>query len=317
MGVVSCAGTFLAACFCTVAVSCANAADASLWLMPGVASLESHEFVFLPSENHKLSELIWRSEPMFTLNGGLELRLRPKTKLRLSGAVGFNGDSKMTDYDWLDADTPRQWTNRSIHDFTKLPEYVSLDGRISRDVAQRGGWLLSGLAGVRYDDVTWSAYGGKFVYSTFDDDGNLLGFRDDIFSLPNSERGITYRQQWLAPYVGVASTWTKDRSTITVTGIASPLTFSWDKDIHWQRDLMFTEKFSPGWMVSADIEYGYRLNPHASFVMSGGIETFAKVVGKTRITDLTKFNPPVSGPKKGAGASSLNVHGTVGMRFEF
>jgi omptin len=307
----------LAAVLLVPSAGAASAGETRIWLTPGVSVVEAHELVYIPSEHHKLSELIWRSEPMFTLNGGVEFQIRPRSKIRLSGTAGFNGDSKMTDYDWQDISTPHSWTDRSIHDVTKLPEYFVLDGRFSQDIARRNNWILSGLAGVKFTHASWSAYGGKFIYSTFDDDGNLLGFRDDIFELPASERGISYRQQWLAPYLGLTAQWQKDRSTFLLSATASPLAFSWDRDIHWQRGLVFTEEFSPNWMVSADLQYDYQLSEHAGFVFAVGIESYARALGRTKIVDRTSITPVTFGPKNGAGASMVNVHGSAGLRFNF
>jgi outer membrane protease len=307
----------VAACIAMLCATTATAGETTMWFMPGVASVVAREFVYIPSEHHKLSELIWRSEPMFTLNGGVVLQLRPRSKFRLSATAGFNGDSQMTDFDWQDLSTPHSWTDRSIHDVTKLPAHFEIDGRLSQDFGSGKNWILSGLAGIKYTQANWSAYGGKFTYSTFDDDGNLLGFRDDIFEIPARERGVSYRQQWLVPYIGLSAKWRKERSILSLSATASPLAYSWDRDIHWQRDLVFTEKFAPSWMLSADMQYDYMITTHAGLMLAAGMESYAKTRGRTKIVDKSSISPLSFGPKNGAGASMMNVHGSVGLRFDF
>jgi outer membrane protease len=269
----------------------------------GITAIEANELVY--SGKHKLSQLIWESTAVSTFTGQVKVDLDPFF-VRATGTLGLDGDGHMRDYDWLSTDLP--WTHRSIHPDTRLNHYFAGTIEAGREILSRDGTTVSLGGGVKYTDVKWTAWGGSYVYSS-------SGFRDLKGDFADNEKGISYRQQWPVPFLGIdlshsTGPWTfagSFQGGVAVNGKGT--------DDHWMRDLRFIDhvETTPAVMITGSAEYEVRSN--TAFFVSGAFDQIIRGRADTDMIDK------ITGDKRrfaeGAGADYMSVTVSLGLRGKF
>ncbi|WP_404934413.1 omptin family outer membrane protease [Nitratireductor sp. L15S-10] len=276
----------------------------------GYTFLQAEEIVYDTAGN-RISALYWESEaPVIT--GTLEARFAGPWTLKASATVGFSGDSRMEDYDWLDAApsyTFNDWSDRSIHPQTELDHYFTGDIAFGRDFEIRDTVILNLHGGFKYTDVKWTSYGGSYVYSE-------AGFRDDIGSFPDNVRGISYQQQFPGVFLGAEATTRHNGWTLALQARGGLNFEVRDEDHHWQRDLRFREDFGMLPFVSLSGRMEYSLTENTNLFLAGTFEQHFSKIGDGRIYEIAS-GAPVEAFQDGAGLEFRSVTLSGGFRVEF
>ncbi|MCB1444245.1 MAG: omptin family outer membrane protease [Rhizobiaceae bacterium] len=269
----------------------------------GITAIEANELVY--GGKRKLSQLIWQSHAVSTFTGEMTVDL-DRFFLRATGTIGTGGDGHMRDYDWLVAGRP--WSDRSTHPDTRLNHYFSGSIELDREVLSHDGTTISLGGGVKYTDVKWTAWGGSYVYS-------LSGFRDDRGDFPANEKGISYRQQWPVPFLGIDLEHKRGDWTFT-GGIQGGLAVQGKgTDDHWMRDLRFIDHVdtTPAVMISASAEYEFR--PETAFFVTGAFDQIMR--GRADTTMIDKVWGGKAKFRNGAGADYMSMTLSLGLRGKF
>lgn len=241
----------------------------------GLINGKSNENVYVPEFQHKLSELNWDISGVYML--GLGGSIAPLSWLKLNGDVWFKlneGDGSMRDYDWLFLG--EQYTLYSRSDNLDVTRGIKVDVNSELTFYEYLKSRFFGVLGFKYDTWKWTAYGGVF---------NYFGFTGTFDEVP----GITYEQDFYAPYLGLGFSSSLSQTPITFSGrvIYSPYVWGDDKDQHHMRDLVFEEDFDSGTMFGVDVAGAYNFTDHFSVLLSYQYQKYQEMKGGTTITDLT------------------------------
>lgn len=269
----------------------------------GITAIEANELVY--EGKRKVSQLIWKSSTVSTFTGDVKVDL-DRFFLRATAAVGIGGDGNMRDYDWFDAGKP--WTHRSIHPDTRLNHYFAGSIEAGRAILDYDGTTVSLGGGAKYTDVKWSAWGGSYVYSD-------TGFRQDRGKFDGGDKGISYRQQWPVPFLGIDLQHVEGQWTFSGAFKGGVAVEGQGTDDHWMRDLRFVDhvETTPAMMISASAEYEVR--PDAALFISG---TFDRIFrGRADTVMIDKVTGGKDRFPDGAGADYLSATVSVGFRGKF
>jgi omptin len=269
----------------------------------GITAIEANELVY--NGKRKVSQLIWQSSAVSTFTGDLKIDM-DRYFLRATASIGLGGDGHMRDYDWLVSGKP--WSHRSVHPDTRLNHYFTGSLEAGRPVYSRDGTTIALGAGIKYTDVKWAAWGGSYVYSD-------TGFRKDKGDFPDSEKGISYRQQWPVPFLGVdlmhsEGPWTfagAFQGGIAVEGTGT--------DDHWMRDLRFIDNVeaTPAMMISTSAEYEVR--PATAVFVSGAFDQVFR--GRADTVMIDKGSGGRRHFPDDAGADFMSLTLSLGLRGKF
>jgi outer membrane protease len=270
----------------------------------GLTSIKANEYVY--EGKAKISQLIWESRYVNTLNGALHVELPKDWYLNANGTIGLGGDGHMADYDWLQPGSP--WSDRSLHPDTRLNHYYVASLEIGRDLLSYDGTDVGLGAGFKYTDVKWSAWGGSYIYSE-------NGFRDSRGDFNPDEKGISYRQSWPVPYLGANLSHHEGAWTFASALQAGMAINAYGTDDHWVRTLRFYDYFetTPTVSLSGSIEYAAWNN--AAFFVSGSFDKMFHTRADTKAIDT------VSGEKQwfrdDAGGDYLSTTVSLGLKGKF
>lgn len=217
----------------------------------------------------RLSELDWKSDNVQVLRGSLGFNLTSDWQIKAEGRIGWDGDGKMTDYDWVApyyTDTSKSgWSHQSIHNDTALDHYFSGSLEINRKFLDDGTQTLSGGLGARYNDVQWTARGGTLLYS-------VDGFRNYSATIADGVEGITYRQQIPSVYAHIDGSQVFGRVTVDAGLEGGLMVKARATDNHWLRDLKVTDNFDVAPTLGANAGLSYRLTRSAALYLKGSYE---------------------------------------------
>lgn len=199
----------------------------------------------------KLSHLEWDIKNLKMLSLGLDSQFSNGFGARVKFSNAINqGDGKLVDYDWVgdgyDGNLNHDnWTHRSISN-------VKIKKAQQFDIAGTYSFYKDELKfnfGYKHDHFKWSDYGGSYIYSvTNPETDEMISFRTDIGTFSNDEVGITYKQTFQTPYIGLE--YQKDlfdkKIYANIFGNYSNLVSAEDEDIHHQRNIKFNEYFKNG-----------------------------------------------------------------------
>lgn len=242
----------------------------------GLTAIKANEYVY--EGKAKLSQLIWKSAYVSTLNGAVKVELPRDFYLDVRGTIGLGGDGHMADFDWQKPGMP--WSDRSLHPDTRLDHYYVASLELGRTLISRDGTDIGLGAGFKYTDVQWSAWGGSYIYS----DG---GFRDTRGTFDPNEKGITYRQSWPAPYLGVNLSRHDGNWTFSGALQAGLTVESYDIDDHWVRSLRFYDYFETAPTISVAGAIDYTVWNNASLYLSGSFDRIFRARGDTKAVDTS------------------------------
>jgi omptin len=270
----------------------------------GLTSIKANEYVY--QGKTKLSQLIWHSQYVNTVNGELEVELPWDWHMNLRGSLGFGGDGHLADYDWQQAGGP--WSDRSLHPDTRLNHYYVVDAELGRDLVELDGTVIGLAIGFKYTDVQWSAWGGSYVYSS-------SGFRDSRGNFDPNQKGISYRQSWPVPYLGLdvshhEGDWTFAGAVHTGLAING-----YDIDDHWVRSLRFYDYFQNAPTISLSGSADYTVWNNASLYLSGTYDQVFRVRGDTKMVDTKNDNEHTF--DDGAGGDYRSAMVSFGLKGKF
>lgn len=290
------------------------AGDPRLSLTTGIGYLQAtaDEIVYGgPSRDGELSHLIWDVEHAAIWHVEGRLKATPDLDLFARFATHLDADGYLVDYDWLG--TGDDWTDRSLHDDTALDHYFQTDAGAAWTFHESEALSLAAQFGFRYTDISFTARGGDFVYST-DPTGGL--FRDDRGSFPAGEPGISYRQQWPGLYLGPEATWARDRFSVKAGGLAGIALSPSDRDHHWDRNLLFVEDFESRGFFGAHLALTQALTDSVSLNLEALYEYWQLAKGSTRVTDTATGEVEIySGEAAGARLESWQLRLGVSVAF--
>ena len=286
----------------------------------GATSIEARETLHFGA--HKNSELIWTTDNAPTINvilkgtaGGLQTRLR--------GSFAVQSDSYMEDYDWLGnfaeyGLATYDWTHRSQHDATTLDRAINLDAQVGARVFGNRHAGLSLLGGVRHTDVQWTAYGGKYVYSSpFDGVTSAADrFRNRHFTIPDSEKGVTYQQHYTSPYIGVGAGFAGGGFSLRGAGYVGVPLFTAGTDDHWHRFFRANSGFDDTYMLGVEAEAGYDFTDRLGVTASLRHERYGQGGSDVYATSHLGLGYDVFEGHEGGG-DHRQTHLGVGARYKF
>ncbi len=254
----------------------------------------------------KLSQLDWKADAV-TLGG--RAAVQPFEGLTLRGSLwaAVSSGADMRDRDWfLGYQGPDSWTHQSIHPDTRVPKAWQGDVSAAYTLMNMGDVGIAGLAGFRRYDVKYRAYGGSFLYSV-----NAL--RDTAGTFDPGRLGISYRQKWDTPYLGLGAYYRGETLSVSAEVYGSPVSFGHAEDFHALRNTLFTDKFSATGMVGASLGVDYKLT--AVLSLAGRLEytRYVEARGGTRIHNGTT-GQFFRIPKPGAGADAETLNVSLGVK---
>jgi outer membrane protease len=289
-----------------------TSADGGIWLSGGVGlmNIEAREHVYLGAD--KASELDWDAEGvvLYTAQAGVDFSGDWYLKGKLD--LGLGGDGYMVDYDWVPGFAIDQskdgWSDRSLHPDTRLDYYFSGAVEVGRTVFANDNSNVSIGGGFKYTQIRWEAFGGSYIYS----DG---GLRNDIGELPDSVRGISYRQEVPTVFLGIEGSATFDRLTLS-GGVKGGVTLGIDdQDDHWLTETRVFGKMSAAPVLMLNAAVDYQLTDTMSLYLAGNLENVFRERGDMNSVDTTTGTATLY--RNAAGASLKTVSLQIGIRARF
>lgn len=272
----------------------------------GQISGQSQELVYVPEIKHTLSRLTWDLKEVYML--GIGGSVAPTPWLRLNADAWFklnDGDGSMNDFDWVVQDF--QYTHWSHHENLDLTKGTMFDVNGEVKFYEFEDTKFWGIAGFKHDNWEWKAYGGYYVYSSY-------WLYDTVGEFDDNELGITYEQNFYAPYLGLGFTSALSSAPINFSGrvIGSTFVYGDDKDQHHMRHLVFEEEFDSGMMFGLDLGGSYHFTENIALAASYHYQDYQEMKGETTITDtttgeVTKLTGDVAGMDHRSSLFSLSA----------
>lgn len=272
----------------------------------GYLTGQSREYVYnVPGDRSKLSQLNWRINGALVLGGRLSYQPLDWLTLRGSGWASVSSRNSMDDFDWLFGYNGfNSWSDWSHHEQTKMPTAVQTDVGVAGEFWRRSGASLSALGGYRFQEMKWNAYGGDFVYSS-------TGFRNEVGSFPDNELGISYKQWWHTPYLGIGTRYSFSSFALSAELIGSPFVFVGARDNHVGSTL-FIDDFSPTSMVGVSVGAEYAMTERVSFRAKVEYQKFFQAYGGTEVIDYAN-SEYLRLPKPAGGADHESLLLSLGV----
>ena len=279
--------------------------DVSIGVGVGMLSATTKERVYDPVNGHKNSQLNWRVRNTATLNGAVEWRVIPELSLGLAGwsTVAKRG-GVMDDYDW-DDESQKGWTSKSHHPRSQLNRANQFDlsakyWLLSNENTRIG--IVSGYQQTRY---RFSAYGGQYNY----DNG------EDIGELPDSLLGISYRQTFKTPYIGLLASYRYQQWEVGGEVKYSAWGRASDVDEHYLTDTTFRASVNKQKFAALSLNAGYYLTEHAKVYLAG---TWAATFNqKGRLSYHDRGEDSSGSLKNSAGIENRSLMASLGLRYSF
>lgn len=259
----------------------ASYADGSVRLRGsyGLMSVGADEIVHY--NNYQVSHLFWRSSNVQVLSGALEVDVTPEWTGILKGSFGMGGTHQIEDMDWLAPyaiDTTQDgWSDRSVHPNTTLDEYFEAEAALRYNVIDDSINTLGFLAGGKYTQVQWTAYGGTYSYSN-------NGFRDTNGSFADIPVGA-YKQTMPVAYLGATGGYKAGAWSFNGTGTAGLAINPGSVDHHYLRTTLFEDKFQVAPAVSASLSAEYQLLNQISIYGDAKADWLFQTSGDTTATN--------------------------------
>lgn len=262
----------------------------------GLLNGEAQEYVYNPNGS-VLSRLDWKSENVAMFNATAQYQVLNWLRFGVNGSMNLSGDSAtMDDYDFDLAGCPPSTPGHTeCHSTsgTRLRQATMVDAYVAGRILDTGSITVDALAGYKYDHYRWEAIGGTANYAT----------------LPPGN-GISYEQNWEAPYIGLGAAATFGALSLQGRVIGSWWAKGDDQDNHHLRSLLFTEDFDRSSMIGANIGLAYRLTSSTSLTVDYNYQNWMTAKGSTVITNL---QTGMSGTIPGDAAGGNNVSHVVSL----
>jgi plasminogen activator len=251
---------------------------------------------------NKASELFWKIDGAWVIGGTLAVRPLDWLTFRLSGWTPIRSFNAMDDYDWKFSG--QDWSDWSHHNDTKMNSAYMFDAGVALKIAAFGknpvfdSAQIEFLAGYRQLYLSWTAYGGTYVYS----DSGV--FRGDTGSVPKNEQGISYEQWMKTPYLGFGGTMNVKRWVFAGDVTGSLWVQGRDRDVHYRTTTQDEDRFSNMNMVACNVSVGYFFTERLS------------LVGRFAYTQYYESNGPATEVNYANGESQYRPGKAAGMDHE-
>jgi plasminogen activator len=236
--------------------------------------------------------------------------------LRLGGWKPVTSSNTMDDYDWL-REGRADWSDWSNHPDTKMKNGHMIDAAITARVVKfdKTSWFNSAqidfMAGYRWFYMTWTAYGGTYIYST-----KPAGFRDDAGTFESGVAVIGYEQWIETPYIGIGGNINMDNLTLSVELLGSVWSRASDRDDHYQRTLLFEDDFKNMPMIAGEIKAIYALTRNFSAFGSFMFQKYFETKGSTTMTNYTTGSVSHDSGDA-AGMDHYSMLFTLGLKYAY
>jgi outer membrane protease len=171
-----------------------------------------------------LSKLTYDVTPLFYYGASLHFfhketlpRFSLFADLSLKSGLNFVPNGRLKDYDWENSEL----SNYSEHD-SRSENAFFLDFMVGTSFKIAGILLLKPYLGVSYIDISWIATDGYYHYPP----------DDNTQKIPMTGPVITYMQNWIMIYPGIAVSFPFRNFTFNAAFQASPILFSYGDDNH-------------------------------------------------------------------------------------
>ncbi|SEP88202.1 plasminogen activator [Pseudomonas sp. NFACC02] len=283
--------------------------DVSLGL--GLLNGQAQEKVYDAYDGQKISQLNWDLKQVPTLHLGLIYHPLDWLSLEAKGWTKVaKGDGHLQDYDWMD-DGGEGWTDFSDHPDTRVQKAWQAEVAATAWALKRGGLALGAMLGYQRNELGWQARGGRYVYSSDE------RFRDNAGEFPAGEKGITYRQSYATPYVGLVGVYHYRDWTVESRFKYSQWVKARDYDQHHMRDLTFAgNQGNSGRMQSLALAVSYDVNPKLSVKAGIDYQVYAEAKGSVVAKDLQSGERDYYGGDSGS-QSSRTVVSNLAVAYRF
>lgn len=214
----------------------------------------ANELVYAGSySNSLISKLIWEIDSLFLAGLGCSFQYK-FFAFHLDGWFKTeDGDGTMDDYDWMIEG--EEWTDWSHHTDTPVSGAVIFDINTEVIVPQlsSGKLALSGIVGLKIDNLQWKARGGSYIYTSDPD----TTFRDLEGNFEPGVLGITYEQTFYAPYLGIGMRGRLGHFEFAGRLAASIWSMTEAKDTHHMRDMYTIASMDQGDVLLYDVSVIY------------------------------------------------------------
>ena len=279
----------------------------------GYLNGESGEYVY-GDAGEKVSQLDWKIDNALIIGGDLSYRATDWLSLRAGGWTTLASGNTMDDRDWLlGYNGFDSWTHWSHHPNTDTSKAFQIDVSAAAKFAEYNNLQFSALAGYRFKNMKWDASDGTFIYSSADDNGNIVGFRDQTETFHGPVIG--YEQWWHTPYIGLGVTYEAPRFRLTGEIIGSPFVMSRDRDHHYLRNLIFTESFDTTQMIGVSLSAERDLGAAWTVFGRADYQNYFEARGDTRTYDTSTGE--VSETRNSAGLDHYSFAVMVGLGRKF
>ena len=273
----------------------------------------SREIVY-EDTGRKKSELLWVFDDAWVVGGTISYRPLDWLTLRVSGWTPVKSSNTMNDYDWL-VNGRGDWSDLSHHSDTRINHAGMIDAGLKAQVASFKATKVFDrasidlLAGFRWLNISWTAYGGSGVYS------HSGGFRNETIVFPEGQAGLAYEQWYNMPYIGIGASMSKGRWTLGAEVTGTLWGWGSDKDNHYDRTLLFEEQYTNIAMIGTDVHLSYALSKNLDLVGRFVYTKYIECQGPTTMTnystgDIDHF------PGNAAGMDHQSLLFNVGLRWK-
>ncbi|HEX4428960.1 MAG TPA: omptin family outer membrane protease [Frankiaceae bacterium] len=233
----------------------------------GVVHLYADEYEF--DFGGKVSQLYWTTEAAPALTTSMTVALPLGWDLAIDSMVSLHGASEMTDLDWDSTFHaglgPDDWSDWSYHPQATMDGYYSLTAAVSHPVYDDGTWAFGAGAGLRYTDVTWTAWGGPYIYSD-------NAYKDSSGTFPADEPGIVYHMTVPVPFVSADAQYRSGPLTLSGSLDAGVALGARSVDHHVRRGFFVYSDLAPAPGIRVSGNLSYQLSPNLSLSSSVALD---------------------------------------------
>jgi len=277
----------------------------------GLLNGQAREKVYDTDDGKKISQLNWDMKQVPTLHLGMTVHPLQWLTLDLRGwtMVG-KGDGHMKDYDWL-SDEHADWSDYSNHPDTRVKKAWQAEFAATAWAIKGDDVALGVTAGYQRSQFGWQARGGHFQYSSED------GYRDLTGEIPDGLKGISYKQRYDTPYVGLVGRYTLRNWTLESRYKYSQWVKASDFDNHHERETTFAgDHGNQGRMQSVAVGLSYQFTPQLSVKAGVDYQRYAEAKGSTRIKDALEGGSQHV-PGNSSGQSAKTILSTLAVSYNF
>lgn len=276
--------------------------ELALGRLQGVAK----EYVYSSRTGQQLSQLDWRTSNLPIVKAAISWPVASWLTLDARGWTAINsGRANMNDYDWEVAGQSH-WSEWSYSPNTKVNSAHEIDVSATGWLLQLPAYKAGVVAGYQVTRFSWTATGGHYEYNNGADIGDFD---------PNVP-GISYRQKYSFPYVGIAGQYRRGDWEFNSLVKFSPWVKAEDFDIHHNTRTSFSEKANGARYYGINLDAGYYVTPAARLFAQVSWNKFFEVKANGTETDMDD-NTTVNHGANSAGLENKSYVISLGLQYRF